>query len=230
MNTNQQFLFIFYFCFLCSTTALAQSTYQVGGLPSINFNYKLKNKWSFNFKIESRQLLQSGTFKGESDKSYEYVLTDHSVIAARKVGLNARLSGGYLLRLREGNAIHRLIQQYTVTQKLPRFRLAHRVVTDQTFSPNEATTYRLRYRLASELPLNGQAADSKEFYLKISNEYLNSLEDSEYDLEIRLVPLLGYAITEHHKIEFGLDYRVNSFLNQNTRHSFWTSINWYIEI
>lgn len=209
---------------------MAQSTYQVGGLPSINLNYKLKNDWSFNFKIESRQLLQRGTFNGGSDKNYKYVLTDFSLIAAKKVGLNSRISGGHLFRFREGNAIHRLIQQYTVTQKLPRFRLAHRFVTDQTFSHAEATAYRLRYRLATEIPLNGQSADPKEFYLKISNEYVNSIQNADYDLEIRFVPLLGYAITEKHKIEVGLDYRVNSFLNQYARHSFWTSLNWFIEI
>lgn len=216
-------------CLLFSYETLAQSTYQAGILPSINFNYKLKNDWSSNFKIESRQMLQSGTFTGDRDKNYDYVLTDFSLIAAKKVGLNARISGGVLFRFRNGNSIHRLIQQYTAIQRLPRFRLAHRVVTDQTFSPAEATEYRLRYRLASEIPLNGQSADPKEFYLKISNEYINSLQNSDYDLEIRFVPLLGYAIKEKHKIELGLDYRVNSFLNQYTRHSFWTSMNWFIE-
>ena len=209
---------------------MAQSTYRVGGLPSINLNYKLENDWSSNFKIESRQLVQRGTFNGDSDNSYAYVLTDYSLIAAKKVGLNSRISGGYLFRYRDGNAIHRLIQQYTVIQNLARFRVAHRVVTDQTFSLSEATEYRLRYRLAMEIPLNGQSADPKEFYLKISNEYLNSVQNSDYDFEIRLVPLLGYRVSENQKIEVGLDYRVISFLNQHARHSFWTSINWFIEI
>ncbi len=230
MNTEKQFLFFICLCLSFSHETMAQSTFQVGCLPSINFNYKLKNDWALNFKIESRQLLQRGTFNDDSDKNYEYVLTDYSFIAAKKVGLNSRLSGGYLFRFRGGNAIHRLIQQYTVTQKLPLLRLAHRVVADQTFSPREATEFRLRYRLAVELPLNGQSADPKEFYLKISNEYLNSIQNADYDLEIRFVPLLGYAITEKHKIEVGLDYRINSFLNQYARHSFWTSLNWFIEI
>ena len=230
MNTEKRFLFTLCLCLFFSYKTSAQSTYQVGGLPSINLNYKLKNDWSSNFKIESRQLLQRGMFNSDSNRNYEYILTDFSLITAKKVGLNSRISGGYLLRFRDGNAIHRLIQQFAVTQILPRFRLAHRVVTDQTFLPAEATEYRLRYRLATEIPLNGQSADPKEFYLKISNEYLNSIQNSDYDLEIRFVPLLGYAISEKHKIEFGLDYRVNSFLDQYARHSFWTSMNWFIEI
>lgn len=231
MNTKKRFLVV-----LClnlssySSIIMAQSTYQLGGLPSINLNYKLRNDWSTNFKIESRQLLQKGTFNSDGDKNYEYLLTDYSLIVAKKIGLNARLSGGYLFRFREGQAIHRLIQQYTITQRLPSLRLAHRVVTDQTFSDPDATEFRLRYRLATEIPLNGQSADPKELYIKISNEYLNSMQSAEYDLEIRLVPLLGYAVTAKQKVEFGMDYRVNSFLDKNTRHSFWISLNWFIEI
>lgn len=209
---------------------VAQSTYQLGGLPSINLNYKWKSDWSANFKIESRQLLQRGAFNGDVDRHYDYVLTDYSLIMAKKIGLNARLSGGYLFRFREGQVIHRLIQQYAITQRLFGFRLAHRLVTDQTFSDNDDTQYRLRYRLSTEVPLNGQSADPKEFYFKINNEYLSSIQATEYDLEIRLVPLLGYAVTDKQKVEFGVDYRVNSFLGKNTQHSFWISWNWFIEI
>lgn len=230
MNTNKDFFFILCLCLSFLSIISAQSPYQVGVLPSINLNYKLRDDWSLNFKMESRQLLQKGTFHDVSGKNYEYILTDYSLIAAKKVGLNARISGGYLFRFREGKATHRLIQQYTITQKLPRLRLSHRVVTDQTFSAAEITEYRLRYRLAMEIPLNGLSVDPKELYLKISNEYLNSIQNVGYDLEIRLVSLLGFAITENHKIEVGLDYRVNSFLKQNAQHSFWTSLNWFVEI
>lgn len=221
---------MFSLCLQFSNTALSQSTYQFGGLPSLNLNNKLKNDWSLNFKIESRQMLQKGTYNGNIDKGFEYILTDFSFITTKKVGLNSRISGGYLIRFRDGEVIHRSIQQFAIIQKMPNFRLAHRVVTDQTFSSAEATEFRLRYRLTAEIPLNGQSVDLKEFYLKINNEYLNSVQDSEYDLEIRLVPLLGYAIKDNHKIEFGLDYRVNSFLNNTARHSFWMSLNWFIDI
>jgi hypothetical protein len=209
---------------------MAQSTYRAGALPSININYRLNDDWSLNFKTEARHELLEGTFDGQSEGINEYVLTDFSLIAARKVGLSGRVSGGYLIRFREGQVIHRAIQQYTYVQNLSGFRLAHRVVADQTFSPSEATEFRFRYRLATEIPLNGESADPKEFYLKISNEYLNSFQESEYDLEVRLVPLLGYTLSDKYKIEIGIDYRVNSFLDQDAQNSFWTSINWYIDL
>jgi hypothetical protein len=107
--------------------------------------------------------------------------------------------------------------------------LAHRFVTDQTFSPLEAPVFRLRYRLTSEIPLNGESVDPGELYLRINNEYLNSVQGGEYDLEIRLVPLLGYEINNRFKVESGLDYRVNSFLASKTRHSYWMTINFFVE-
>lgn len=208
----------------------AQSTYQVGTLPSINLNKKLKNDWSLNFKIESRQLIQQGDFKVNVNKNFEYVLTDYSLIAAKKVGLNSRIAGGYLIRFRGGELIHRTIQQYSIVQKRIGYRLGHRFVSDQTFSSNENSTFRLRYRLTPEIPLNGQSVDLKEFYIKINNELLNSFQNSEYDLEIRIIPLLGYHIAGSNKIETGVDYRVNSFLTNNSRHTFWLSLNWFIEM
>ena len=217
-------------CLVFGRLSLAQDTYQLGALPSINFNYKFEKDWSANFKTESRQTFKSGQFGNETTTQYQYVLSDFSLLIAKKVGLNSRIAGGYLIRFHNGANVHRLIQQYAVVQRLNSYRLAHRVVLDQTFSSGRATEFRLRYRLASEIPLNGEAADPEEFYLKLSSEYLNALEDAEYDLEIRVVPLLGYIFTPAYKVEIGMDYRVNSFLAGQGEHDFWISINWYIEI
>ena len=215
---------------LWATSTFAQGRYQAGLLPSVNVNTQLPQQWSLNTKLESRQLLASGTFGDAQPTEYRYVLTDLSTMGARKVGLNSRIAAGYLIRFRGPQISHRFIQQYSMVQRLPYFRLGHRLVTDQTLVPNQKPEYRLRYRLATELPLNGQSADPKEFYLKLSNEYLNSLEDTRYDLEIRLATLLGYTVSEHHKLELGIDYRLGSLVQSVARHSYWTSLNWYIDL
>jgi hypothetical protein len=211
-------------------TVYAQSTFQLGALPSLNFNKKMKNDWSLNSKIESRLIFQHGEINGDADKNFNYVLTDFSLIGAKHIGLNSRISGGYLMRFEEGDLYHRFIQQYVIVQKLSGFRLAHRFLSDQTFSASDEPEFRLRYRITSELPLNGESVDPGEFYLKINNEYINSLQERAYDLEIRLVPLLGFDITDRFKIETGADYRVNSFLTNNTRHSCWMTLNFFVEI
>ena len=126
--------------------------------------------------------------------------------------------------------VHRTIQQYTIVQRMSGFRLAHRFAADQIFSPSKKPEFRLRYRLTTELPLNGQSADAREFYLKVNNELLNSLQSNEYDMEFRLVPLLGYTITNNHKLEIGPDYRLNRFLQNEAQNRLWLSINWFIEM
>lgn len=230
MSTKIKILLILLVLIQFKNPVFAQSTFQFGGLPSLNLNIKLKNDWSLNSKIESRQLFRSGELNGNVNKDYEYILTDFSLIAAKKVGLNSRVAGGYLIRVRDGELFHRFIQQYIIVQKLSGFRLAHRFSSDQTFSKSEKPEIRIRYRITSEIPLNGESVDPGEFYLKVNNEYLNSLQASEYDLEIRVVPLLGYDITDDFKIETGLDYRVNSFIHNNTRQSFGIALNFFVDI
>ncbi len=215
---------------LLQPSVFAQSTYRLGVLPALNLNKKLKNDWSLNAKLESRQLFRKGEIGGDSDNDYEYVLTDLSVIAAKKVGLNSRIAGGYLVRIEDGGLSHRLIQQYVIVQKLSRWRLAHRISSDQTFSETEEPEFRFRYRITSEIPLNGETVDPTEFYIKLNNEYVNSFQADEYDLEIRLISLLGYDISENFKMETGLDYRVSSFLSHTTRHSYWMTFNVFIDI
>ena len=223
-------IFIWLFVFSAPLLVIAQSSYRVGGLPSLNMNKKLKNGWSINSKVESRFLFESGLINEASIQHYTYELSDLSIIAAKKVGLNSRISSGYQVRLDEGEIIHRLIQQYSIVQKLEGWRIAHRFATDQTFSKNAQIEYRLRYRITSEIPLNGESVDHQEFYIKLNNEYLQSLQDREYDIEIRLVPLLGYDVSTTFKIETGIDYRVNAFIHHQTRHSFWANLNLFIEL
>jgi hypothetical protein len=230
LNTKTSSCLVFLFLVQAINVSLAQSTYQFGALPSLNLNKKLENAWSLNGKIESRQLIQSGQFKGEIFNKNKYVLTDFSLITAKKIGLNSRFTGGYLVRLEDGDVFHRFIQQYIVVQKFSGLRLAHRLSCDQTFSKIEAAEYRLRYRITAEIPLNGESVDPGEFYLKINNEYVNSLQLKEYDLEIRIVPLVGFDITDNFKVETGIDYRINSFITNNARNSYWMNLNFFIDL
>lgn len=208
--------------------ASSQSTYQFGLLPSVNLNKKLEKDWSLNFKTEFRQLIQKGDFNGNHTKGYEYLLTDVALIAAKKVGLNSRIAGGYLIRFRNEELIHRTIQQYSIVQNKTGYRLAHRFAADQTFSPLDSPEFRFRYRFTPEIPLDGETVDPKEFYIKTNFELLNKFQSSNYELEFRVVPLLGYVLNNSNKFEFGLDYRYDSIFVSDPRHSFWTSINWYL--
>lgn len=208
----------------------AQATYQIGLLPTVNLNHGWQDRWSVNYKVETRQLFRQGTFGGESVGGPTHLLTDQSVILGRKVGLHGRLAAGFLYRLQEGANAYRFTQQYSVTQPLSGYRLAHRVVSDQTLSDDEPTVFRLRYRAVAEVPLNGRSADTKEFYFKGGAEILQSGQRADYELEIRLIPMIGYAVSNNQRIEAGLDHRTERFLEGDVRHSFWWSVNWFLDL
>ena len=222
---RQALIFIF---FSTVSHGSAQNLYQLGTLPTINVNKKFDKDWALNFKWESRQSFRRGTFGKESTSGLEYILSDLSLIASKKVGLNNSLAAGYLVRILDDRVVHRTIQQFTIVDKYGRVRVAYRFAADQTFIPNAANEYRLRFRLGALFPLNGDTVDPKEFYFKLNHEYLNSLESDIYDLEIRALPLLGYEFTDNNKVEIGLDYRFNSFINPILVHRFWFSLNWYL--
>jgi len=205
----------------------SQSTYRLGWLPSININKKLQQGWKLNFKTESRFHTITREFSSVEKGELNYRQSDLALVGVKKLGFTNSVALGYLLRLKTNTINHRFIQQFTIVSKYEQFYLAHRFTLDETFDEENPTTIRLRYRLATDFPLNGESVDRGELYLKLSNEYLNALQGNSYDLEIRLVPLLGLAITNKNKLEWGLDYRLNKFVNDVSRSSFWLKVNWY---
>jgi hypothetical protein len=226
---NTKVIYCFFVSLVFANAIWGQKYSQTGILPSINFNMKLKNDWSLNAKIESRVIFYQK--RGlDVNTDYNYELSDFLLMGAKKVGLNSRLSTGYLMRFEEINFVQRFLQQVVIIQKLSGLRLAHRLLCDQTFSETATPEFRFRYRITGELPLNGTSVDPGEFYLKINNEYINSLQAGTYDLEIRAIPLLGYDILNQYKIETGLDYRISTFLNQNTQQVYWFTLSVFIEI
>jgi hypothetical protein len=208
----------------------AQDTYLWGTLPSLNLNTGIGGDWSLNLKAETRLRFMQGEFGGSATSDLNFQLADFALTASRKTGLNNALAGGYLIRFRGEQTFHRFIQQFTIVKRFETFRMAHRFSSDQTFQSESPWELRVRYRIAAEIPLNGQSVDPGEFYLKLNNEYLNSWEEGEPDLEIRFVPLAGYEFTDNNKVEFGLDYRLSSFIDGNSRNSFWFNIGWYLKI
>ena len=199
-------------------------------MPEVNVNKELSHRWRLNFKLESRFLVSEGQIKGNTENQFTYLLSDLSTLGSYKVGIHSKIAAGYLLRITTSGLLHRSIQQFSFVQTLHKGRVGHRIVTDQTFARYNSPVFRFRYRLSYDTPLQGDKVDSKEFYFKASNEYINLLSHSAYDLEIRLTPSLGFAFTDHSKIEFGAEYRLKTFIRQNTRHDFWVTLSWYLNI
>jgi len=205
-----------------------QSQTRVGMLPTVNYNHKINKDWDVNFRFESRHFVFENSITQNSNFKYEYSLSDISALVGRKTGLNSKVLFGFLTRIEPDAVSYRTIQQFIFQTKIKSFRVAHRIATDQTFSSNEATEFRLRYRASAEIPLSGQKLDVKEFYFKFNTEVLNSIQDNVYDLEFRIIPNIGYVINEQYKIEIGLDNRFDSFINNQTSLISWITINWFL--
>ena len=221
-----------FFCILLLSfnTSWSQGIYSAGVLPQINLNFSLPEDWRLNIKAESRQLFSEGQFDQDFKTTYRYDLTDIALIASKKTGANNSLGAGYMVRFREKEVIHRFIQQYSIVKKYDLFRLGHRISTDQTLRNNNPVQFRLRYRIGIERALNGNDVDPQEFYFKLNNEYLFSIEGENNDLELRLIPALGYVFNDNNKIEFGIDYRLNEFISGVSRNQFWLYLGWFISM
>lgn len=206
-----------------SLTASAQN--QFGILPVINTTIRLKDDWKINSKLEGRQLLKQHPFPSDkNDRVFERL--DLEVVANKALNSSNDVGLGYLIRRQEGEFIHRFIQQYAHTDKLYSSRLSHRFRTDQTFQKEEDVQFRLRYRASWEKPLSGLQVDSREFYLKLNNEYLGILQSSKTNLEIRGLASLGYTLGEDNRIETGADYRMEEIFTE-LRHKLFLNIGFY---
>lgn len=205
---------------------VAQDLYSIGFLPAVNFNTKLSNTSSINFNYQQRNLFYRSY---ENKLNHSYILSDYTVIYGHKLGLYSKVSLGVLIRFRDNQLVSRTLQQYSTIKQLPKLRLVNRLRLDQTYLPN-FVAHRLRYRIGLEVPLNGTEVDTKEFYVKINNEYLNSISENEYDLETRLIFNLGFVVNKRNKLELGLDYRLANLVSQPLEHSFWGTFSLFLNI
>ncbi len=216
------------FCKIICYNLIAQTSFTSGLLPKIVISKKLSDHTKLVHSIESRQQLWE--HQPNDNYSYDYLLTDFTTILSFKLSSDKVFNTGYLLRIEGDQFIHRSIFQYSIAQQLESMRVAHRFVTDQTFSTKESPEFRLRYRFTIELPFNGYRVDPGEFYLKVNNEYLGSYQSSNTDLEIRIIPFIGYEVDAKSKIEIGPDYRLSQLFESGTKNRLWFSINYYYAI
>lgn len=211
-----------------SITVMGQSA--AGWLPEITLTYKPSTDWKVTLQGESMQQVWRQAPRADWDADYQYIRTDITGFAAYRLSPLYTVAAGYLFRITDGGIIHRSIQQLSGVQRLPNFRLGHRLRTDQTFVQDADTEFRLRYRLSAEFPLGGQRVDNQEWYIIGSYENLGKLEGGTVDWEKRLVGGLGYNFNPQHKIEFGFDYRLDRFIRGLPRHRTWGTISYFVNL
>ncbi|WP_299046810.1 DUF2490 domain-containing protein [uncultured Polaribacter sp.] len=218
MIKNTLFLLLFVLC--CQSKIFSQANLEIGFLPKVVFAHKLNSKTKWINSLETRQIIY--------DKNFQFIhnLIDFSSIYSVKTSSNQSFNFGYILRFRRAETIHRTFQHYNFVNQFSTYKLGHRLALEQFYQSKKQTTYRTRYRLSVEKPLQGERVDVKEFYLKLGNEYLYDFTD----LEIRCTPYLGYQVSKKDKIEFGFDYRAGNLFQKETDKTLWFRTTWYISI
>lgn len=210
-------VFIFgFFSFLC----FSQENFNFGLLPKFVVSKKLNDKTKWVNSIENRNIVYDDVYQ------LTYNLVDLSSILSYKIASNQSFNFGYILRFRGNETIHRLFQHYNFVNDFTALKVGHRFAFEQFYQTNEKPSYRTRYRISLEKPLNGERVDVKEFYLKFGNEYLYDFDD----LEIRATPYLGYRASEKDRVEVGLDYRLSGLLISGTENDLWFRVTWYYSL
>ena len=184
--------------------------------PSVSLNYKVAANYSHNFSLINRNYL----FR-KNEKILKVRQFDIAHFSLLKIQDNQSMGLGLQFRLRnafetdESNEL-RLMQQYNIRIKARVVRWGMRWRSEQRIL-NASTIYRLRSRLAADLPLSGEALNPGEPYLIASTENLISLQKEcrpQYDQRFSIT--CGFVLSNVTKIQTGIEYRFEDFFN-NTR-------------
>lgn len=183
-----------------------------GIMPQLNVNIGLNKNWKLNTKNE-------GKIENQNNQPL-FTRYDLALMATRKVGVYQSVGLGGSLLFTKNEFRYRISQQYTFVQSFSSVKLAHRLLTDQTFDNNTLIDSRVRYRSTLEIPLSGESVDHKEFYLKPNLEHLLVITD-ELNYESRISGFLGYNLTDKCKFELGSDWRLNALTDKNNTNQLW---------
>lgn len=227
-----RFSFVLLLVFLISETTLAQRghLFSSGLFPEAQLSYNINKNYYVTHKVES----QHGMFDAQRlnrELEYSHTQTDLQTFIGKKINPFVKVDLGYQYRIEKGENTHRSIQQVAILQRTNFFRVGHRIRTDQTYFNEESILLRIRYRYAVQVPLQGRDLDPGEKYVTLSNEVIYMSQDSEDDIENRLVASLGFYVDDNTKYEIGLDYRTDDYLVEDRfRSRLWLKFGVYLSL
>lgn len=190
----------------------------VGVQPSVLLGGPLQNDFTYHLLFQSEAILSEQLNQG-TPVNREIITNDFAGSLAYQFRPEIQFSATFLFRLRDpytdgGNEL-RPQQIVVLTQQGRKIRIRHRFRLEQRWikSTRESTRpdfdFRLRYRLSTDLPLNGERLDVGEWYLNINSEVL--LTPTQIDWvrrwDYRIYNGIGYQMTASQRIEPGIELR-----------------------
>lgn len=220
-------LVLIFFLFLGSVFSQSKQTFFTGFFPEVSITKRISELQKINFKVENQHVVFDNRDADSENPQFSHYRTDVMGFYDYSLRHGISVAMGLFHRFQEGEDANRIIQQLAVLQKGRNFRVNHRFRTDQTFTRNQPLELRFRYRLSLELPLEGAELDPGEFYLLSSVESIFSYKGGEYEIENRLAVSLGKFFNRKEKLEWGVDYRTDGYLQDGFRTRLWAKISYF---
>lgn len=216
MNTSC-IRFIPFLILFVSLSSHTQNDTEVSHENVFAIRHSFSNSYNANFELSSRAFMYT-----EDETVYRLQQLQLSHFSTFKLDLKQSLALGLMYRNRDAfedssNEI-RITQQYNFKTISRTLRLGHRLRSEQRFFDN-FTAFRIRYRFAIDVPLQGLKLDVGETYLVITNEgLLTTTKVRKPEIGYRLSPSLGILVSKDLNIEFGLELRLSE-INIKTEES-----------
>ncbi|WP_113924442.1 DUF2490 domain-containing protein [Cognataquiflexum aquatile] len=218
-------LVLIIYLIITNATAQENQTFFTGIFPEVSLTKKISDVNKLNFKIENQRVLFDN--RDKENPQFTHYRTDLMMFFDHSVRPGVSMALGIFHRFQENENSNRIIQQFAVLQRMRNLRINHRIRTDQTFTRNDDLELRMRYRISGEIPLQGKIVDPKEFYLVISEELIFSYKGGDFEIENRVALALGKLYNSREKLEWGVDYRTDGFIQDGFRTRLWGKISYF---
>lgn len=193
--------------FICSSNILfPQEEFTVFNESSLSFNHKPSKGYTINFSFKGRNYLYN-----ENNAFVKQRHLELGHFSTFSITPKTSLSLGIMYRNRDWfenseNEI-RTTLQYNIKSIIYHFRFGHRLRAEQRFYET-STAFRFRYRLAFDIPLNGEKLNIGETYFVGTSEILwTTLRESKPIFDNRWSAQIGWLISTQTKLQTGLEYR-----------------------
>lgn len=178
--------------------------------PNISLNYKVATTYSHNFSMSQRSYLYDANWEVRPRQLDINHFSELKLDYDQSIALGIKYRFRHVFEEDEGNEL-RLTEQYNIKGQLGNLRLGNRLRAEQRIT-SALTTHRFRYRLAIDMPLDGEELNVGEAYLVVSTETLLSVargQGPEYDQ--RLTTNIGWVLNNETKLEAGVEYRTENY-------------------
>lgn len=204
----------------------AQNLFTAVWRPAVIYNHSFSDRLSGSTRLD----LEADWLRKAGDRNADIAFRPDNLNLqlglAYQLTADLNLSGGYQLSRRglhreSTDLEHRFLQQLSLSERWNKFRIQGRLRAEQRFfrSRDFRAVHRLRSRLSTNFPLQGEQLDPGEPYLNLNVEWLFNLSIDQplFFRETRSYSGIGWRFANGQRLENGLELRTGLISRQRNR-------------